>query len=133
MARLTNFNPPHVNSPHVVFEDRGDPGANDYTLGAPLITDGTWYDLDLSAIVPAGAKAVVLAVSVKDDVVGNNIQFRNNGNTDEFNKSVVAAYAANITSYADVIVACDAQRIIEYKGNDTVFVSISVTIKGWFI
>jgi hypothetical protein len=50
---------------------------DDFTIGAPFIADGALYpnQLDLSAIVPAGAKAVKLMIGV--DVASELILFAN--------------------------------------------------------
>ena len=115
------------------FVDRGDPSSVDFSVG-DFTTDSTWRDLDLSSIVPVGAVAVLLHVIVKDDVTNSQMLFRRNGNSNVWNRSVVATQAANISIFADIIVSCDSNRVIEYNGITAVaFTTISVIVKGWYI
>lgn len=114
-----------------VYEDRGDPAAYDFDEG-DLTTDGTWRDLDLSGIVPAGAKTVQLFVIVIDDTVGRNFQFRKNGNSNEYNHTVARSYVANVASYCDMTVSCDTDRKIEYKASNVAWSGIGIVVRGWW-
>jgi len=55
------------------FVDRGDPAADDYTQ-ATLTSDGTYYDLDLSAIVPAGASRFTIVRREMNTAHGLDLQ-----------------------------------------------------------
>lgn len=114
-----------------VFADRGDPAANDYAV-ADLTTDGAWHDLDLSSIVPAGAKAVLLYVQILDNAASSLIVFRKNGIANSANAGVVSMQVANITNRADIIVACDTNRVIEYLATNTTWTSIGICVRGWW-
>lgn len=114
------------------FFDRGDPASDDWTQ-ADLTTDATWRDLDLSAIVPAGAKAVLFSVGVKDGVVDSDLRFRKNGNTDIYNRAIVRTLVANVYTMQDIVVACDTDRIIEYNGDNLTFTNINIVVKGWWL
>ena len=113
------------------FVDRGDPTAVDYTL-ASFTADATWRDKDLSAIVPVGAKSVVFAVRVNDAAVGTKAMFRKNGMTNAINVSTITTQVAATDFYADLIVACDSSRVIEYN-IAAAMDAINLTVKGWFI
>ncbi|KKN03290.1 hypothetical protein LCGC14_1109260, partial [marine sediment metagenome] len=117
------------------FIDRGDPdlsgsGHADY-LESDLTLDGTWNDLDLSAIVSAGAAAVLLAVQIKDNLVGPEIEFRENGDTNIYNRSRARTVISNVYFGYDLIVAVDGNRVIEYKGNPGID-NIFIIIRGWW-
>jgi len=111
------------------FHDRGDPGAYDKD---DFTTDGDWHDWDLSAIVPAGAKAVLLRIMLQDDAVASWLQFRENGNSNAYNYIIVRTQVANVVIDADAICSCDSDRVIEYRGADLAFTSTRVIVKGWW-
>ena len=113
------------------FTDRGDPASNDFSVG-DFTTDGTWRDLDLSSIVPEGAIAVAISLRLIDNAVDSEFQLRKNGNSNARNRSVVATQIANVSIWADMIVACDSNRIIEYMGTNTSFSTINIVVKGWW-
>jgi len=114
------------------YIDRGDHSAHDFSVG-DLTTNGAWHDLDLSSIVPAGAKAVLLMVGMSDDAANRIVVFRKNGNTNTFNMSSISNHVTNIPNYGDLIVPCDTNRIIEYLADNATFTSININVKGWFI
>ncbi len=113
------------------FVDRGDPTAVDYTLTS-FTADETWRDKDLSAIVPAGAKAVVLAVRVNDAAAGTKAMFRKNGNSNAINVSTITTQVASLDKFEDLIVACDGSRVIEYN-IAAAMDAIDVKVKGWYV
>jgi hypothetical protein len=114
------------------FVDRGDPSAHDFAVG-DLTTDGSWHDLDLSGIVPAGAKAVLLGVQVIDDTVNVGIGFRRHGNSYGINAGYFMEIVANGNLRGTLIVPCDSNRVIEYLANNNIFSTINITVMGWFI
>jgi len=113
-----------------ITADRGDPAAVDFAVG-DLTTDGTWRDLDLSGVVPAGAILVVLSVLITSSVGTDKISFRKNGNSNAVNIGTVIAQNLG-TNAGDIIVACDTNRVIEYATtNSAHFTVINITVKGW--
>ena len=91
-----------------------------------------WADYDLSALIPAGAKAVVIeAVGY-----GNNgyitVGVRKNGSATAWNVFSVESITTNsaFTSYT-TIVECDANRIIEIIAS--VATNVKFYLKGYFI
>lgn len=114
------------------FVDRGDAAANDFTL-ADLTADSAYHDLDLSSIVPAGAKAVVLKLAIMDTATTNRILIvRKNGNTNAINIFQTRTQVANIYNDTTGIIPCDSSRVIEYSvTTGTDFAVIHVL--GWFI
>jgi hypothetical protein len=111
------------------FVDRGDPAASDYTALSP----GNWIALDLSGIVPAGAKSVVLRVGIGYTEAGKKIMFRKKGNVNAINISEITTQVANGSITQDVIVACDDNRMIEYKLDIGTIIAEWVIIKGWWL
>jgi hypothetical protein len=114
------------------YVDRGDPVNYDFTLG-DFTTDATWRDLDLSAVVPAGAVLVLLACSLEDNASGSIMLWRKNGNTNNVARDGQRTQVQNAKIEDSVIVACDSNRVIEYYGTNTAFTAINVTIIGWWI
>lgn len=115
--------------PH--FHDRGDPAAWDWRL-VNLTEDGAWHDLDLSAIVPAGAKAVLLRVRYSADAITHNAKFRKNGNANVYNMGILYASVANIFMMQDIVCACDSNRVIEYLLTSPNTTACDICIKGWW-
>lgn len=114
------------------YYDRGDPAAFDFTVDS-FTTDGTWRDLDLSAIVPSGAVLVLLFVQVTDDAVNSWISFRANGNANTINAPSLRTQVANQINEAQIIVPLDAGRVIEYCGKNLAFAAINVVVCGWWL
>lgn len=114
------------------YTDRGDPAAYDWTL-AELIEDGAYHDLDLSAIVPAGAKAVSLFVLYKASATAMAVRFRKNGNTNANNRGQVTSAVANLPITGDITVACDNNRVIEYFLSSPQTTLCIITVKGWWM
>ena len=52
--------------------NRGDPDAYDFTLG-DFIRDSAWHDLDLSAIIPVGTRAIIFNTQLQSTTT--NISF----------------------------------------------------------
>lgn len=120
-----------LNDIYPQFHDRGDPSTYDWT-DADLTTDGTWRDLDLSSIVPAGAKAVLLRVQAKDDVEQIILRFRKKGNTNDVNVAIMGVHIANVTMQNNLIVNCDANRIIQYNAANYDWTFIYISVGGWW-
>jgi len=114
------------------YVDRGDPAAYDFAVG-DFTTDGTWNDLDLSGIVPAGAKAVHLFMVLVDDAAGSLLLFRKKGNTSIFNVAGGSTQVVGVDFDCDIIVSCDANRVIGYYGSNLAFTTINLVVKGWWI
>lgn len=114
------------------YVDRGDPSAWDFTK-ADLTTDGAWHDLDLSAIVPAGAKLILITVMCNEDAVNKWFYLRQKGNSNDFNRSAIRQQVANLANEAVMMVSCDQNRKIQYLATNTVWTVIYIEVRGWFI
>lgn len=114
------------------FVDRGDPAAVDYITG-DFTKDNTWYELDLSGVVPAGAKAVAITIVVFTTAVGSELSFRRAGNLRTINKATIMTQVANIFLANDLVIAVDSDRKIEYRASVATWVVINVSVKGWWL
>lgn len=114
-----------------VFTDRGDPDSYDFRV-ADFTTNDNWYDLDLSSIVPSGAKAVVFTYWLEDDVVSSRIYFRKNGNSYSRAVGKARVIVADQEHWGTIIVPCDSNRIIEYRATNTTFTRLDIVVTGWF-
>lgn len=113
------------------YLDRGDIAALDYTQ-ATLTQDGAWHSLDISSIVGAGRRLVLLRVRVLDGEVGKKGAFKTNGDVNAVNSSEIYTHVANVINEADMWVFTDTAGIIEYLFSNVVFTSILVAVRGWF-
>jgi len=114
------------------FIDRGDPTIWDYTK-AHFTTDGAWHEFDLSAIVPAGAVAVLFLLRIQDDATDSYYCFRRNGNTRTYNCSRGGTWVANVFGYADHVCPLSSDRKIDYLFKNVVFTNIDFVVKGWWL
>lgn len=113
------------------FVDRGQMPAFDYTL-ANFTTDGTWRDLDLSSIVPSGARAVVLRIQIGDNLINQGFSLRQNGDTGYGECNLITQVANQYIESQDVV-SCDTNRIIEYFAANTTWTTISIYVCGWYL
>lgn len=114
------------------FVDRGDPAAVDFD-NVSLTADGTWRDLDLSAIVPAGAKAVLLAIDINDTLIARVARFRRAGNVNTKNVSEINMQVSGIEITADLVCPVSAARHIEYNLTFAAWIKTDLTVKGWWL
>lgn len=114
------------------FYDRGDPAVYDKAVG-DFTKDGAWHDWDLSSIVPAGAKLVLLQGHVEGAGTDWAIWFRKNGQTNEINHGEMETLRANVERCRMMVVACDDDRIIEYKADNVAWVTLDIVVRGWWI
>jgi hypothetical protein len=114
-----------------MFVDRGDPAAVD-KVKTDLTTDAAWNDLDLSAIVPAGAAAVLLKTRLQSADPGDKIRYRKKGNTNEINACGCEALRANVLRTRMGITAIDANRVIQYNADNIVWTQLDIVVRGWW-
>lgn len=113
-----------------IFIDRGDPANVDWAL-EDFTADGAWHDLDLTSVVPAGASAVAFACVIFNTIEGKTIAFRTNGNSNSCNTSLVSNVAVGVISQ-DIIIAPDANGVIEYNTTAGGWLSLNLSVKGWW-
>lgn len=88
--------------------------------------------MDLSAIVPAGAKAIAMTVHVGNTVTGINMAFRKKGNSNTFNTATTYGSVAGYNYWYDIVVPCDSNRFIQYIIESASINLADVVIKGWW-
>ena len=94
--------------PAVNFVDRGNTAAVDFDAG-DLTDDGTFNELDLSSIVPAGATWVLLRCQINHSVVNFGLFFRKGGATTGAGECAgIRTQDANVTNMGNLLVALDS-------------------------
>jgi len=114
-----------------MYIDRGDPAAYDKAK-EDLTIDGAWHDWDVSTIVPAGAKAVLLIGHLEGNAIDWKINFRKKGNSNEINHADMETIRANVTRHRSVIVSVDVDRIIEYNADNQAWTELNLSVRGWW-
>ena len=127
MPLLSKINGQPIDGQHAT---KGDATGLDFQYPG-LTDDGAWHDLDLSSIVPVGAVAVLLRVGLQGDSNNKKARFRRNGNSNDHTVSVQETVVADVNQYAEHVIACDANRIIEYKLNTVD--GCNIWILGWWL
>lgn len=119
--------------------DRGDPSSVDFTKSS-LTLDGSFRDLDLSSIIPTGAKTAILRVTIttSNTAIGDGglLKFRKKGNTNVINSATIDIFsqsAITVINGRDILVSLDTGRVLEYTGAEygNGMSSISITVAGW--
>ncbi len=121
----------HVTKAHG-FYDRGDPASVDYVKG-DLVLDGTWQDLDLSGIIPVGAVAGLLHVTVEGNSATWSAIFRKKGNVNEINHAHIESFRANVERSRSLTVFLDSSRVCQYKADNVAWTTFSIAVVGWHI
>lgn len=114
-----------------MYVDRGEALGYDFQKG-DLTTDATWRELDLSSLVPKGAKAVLLRVDITDDLTTSVFSMRKCGNTETYNSEKRFTKHANFLRYCAFIVACDVNRKVDYWATAVEWTTINIIVRGWW-
>ena len=114
----------------VKYVDRGDPAAWDF-IKTDLTLNGTWQELDLSAIVPVGVTEVFMHVGIDNASANKTFELRKNGRANAISVVLMRTQVADLTIFNDFLISCDADRKIEYKAVDVVWTSIYIVVTGW--
>jgi len=112
--------------------DRGDLAAYDWTTGV-FTTDALWHPLDCSAKVPVGTTHILFNLVVKDDLTSQHFFLRKYGNANNYNAGRLYTMVANEWAVQMMIVACDADRKVEYVAANTTWANIYLTVLGYFV
>ena len=110
---------------------------NQAALAAIGNVANTWYDLDCSGIVPAGATAIYFKMIVQADWAGWQSEWRKNGETSVNPGKTFWTRARHDNTPHEfyVVIGCDSNRKVEFNcitsgvGN---WNGYDVTILGWF-
>ena len=120
-----------LNRRHDIFVDRGDPSGYDFTA-VDFTLDAAWHDLDLSGVVPAKAKAVVIRLVAKNAAAQKNVSFKKRGNTNDYNIFRLYTQVADGSIENQFITPIDVNRFIEYQASAGAWTVLSLVISGWF-
>jgi len=111
---------------------RDDPASADFDL-TDFPTQDTWYDLDLSNIIPVRTKAVSLAVTAISSEAAGTLYFRKKGFTNVIEGNTLQCKVANKKETGILIIPCDDTRTIQGFISNVTFTSIDIVITGWFV
>ena len=115
-----------------VFISRGDPAGWDFTQ-ATLTADGARHEMDLSAIIPAGASAVSLRLGVRHSAIGKSFYVYPHGTVNVFNAIRCLNQVSNISIEIDGVISLDSTRKVDYLLTNIVWDSVYVAVKGWWL
>lgn len=113
------------------FVHRTNPATPDITQ-ATLTFDQTWRSINLSAIVPALAKAVILSVRGKDATAGSAFRLRTVTDTEENGRMQIRMQSINYDELQQCIIALTPALTVGYWGS-TGFDTVEITVVGWFV
>lgn len=113
------------------FHDRGDPAAVDFVL-ANFEVDGNWHELDLSAIIPDGAKAVLFRADFEATTIEKAVWFRKPGNTNTINMSIPWTQVATAEKKEDYTCPISTDRKLEYNFRPAAWLKFDFVVKGWW-
>lgn len=115
------------------YVDRGDPASFDRTLNDWTV-DTAWHDWDLSAIVGAGSRLVVIAFDCRNTANWNNWYFRKNGNSNAINVDGVHVAISNVHYTGTFMVETDSSGVVEYLlDNDSTWNVLNACVRGWWV
>lgn len=108
---------------------------------ADLTLDSTERELDLSSIIPANAKSVLLRMlfSANDSAIGNSgaLSFAKDTFTNNANVAGISAMnsntSANLIEFRDITIFVDDDRKVKYYGYEggDGFEAVSIYVGGW--
>jgi len=118
---------------------RGNASDVDFEL-SDLTLDAGEYNLDLSSIIPSGAKYALLHIdsTTETNAVGDGglVSFYKDASSGE-NRSTVGDRCSNTSvpglAYADIWVSLQTARLIRYSGAEfgSGFATFNITVGGW--
>ena len=114
-----------------MYVDRGDPVGFDFNSAA-FTKDATWRELNISAIIPVSAKAILLEFDIETVNREKHIRIRKYGNANEANHQDIETFNGGIHQSGSVIVAVDHNRIIEYNIDTATWTELDMVIRGWW-
>jgi len=93
--------------------------------------DGNWNDLDLSAIVPVGAKVVHFNLIIGHLSAAQIIIFRKKGHTFIHNEVITYTQVNSKIISHSFFVGCDTDRVVQYKALDPTWIVVDLYVHGW--
>lgn len=112
------------------YTDHGDVAAYDKTLG-DFVCNSTWYELDLSGIVGAANRLVLISLQIEADSPGKEFGLRTNGYSNNFNRTILRTQVADVLFRGDVWVYTDASGKLQYIAVTANWTTINLAVRGW--
>lgn len=114
-----------------MFVDRGDPATFDFDKD-DFTKDGTWRNIDISAIIPVSAKAILIGLETETPIANKEIIFRKYGNSNPDNHCGAQTLSANKLRHSGCVVAVDNNQRLDYKIDSATWTTLDVLIRGWW-
>lgn len=114
-----------------MFVDRGDPADYDFEIG-DFTQDDAWHTLSLAALITLGAKLILFDFDYRNIAANRHIVLRKNGQSNNINHAQVHTRVAAQDDHAMMVVAPDANRVIEYKVSTAGWAHINASVRGWW-
>ena len=114
------------------FVFRGDNPSWDFT-GGDLVIDNAWHKLDLSAIVPENAVAVLLKVNLKATIAGKKFDLQRGDQLLAINTCALWTQVPDLTIGGVFVIPCTEGRWIRYKANVATWNTLNLNVNGWWL
>ena len=111
---------------------RGIVSAADFR-SSDLTKDGTERTLDLSALVPAGAKFVLLGISIVSTTVGNELLIKEAGQAEYYGDWRFICHVASQPHMARQWFALGFARELKYLASSGTWVTVNISVLQWKI
>jgi len=108
-----------------IFVKRGD---SNWDISS-LTHDSNWHELDISSVVSADAKSVLLAVEINDSTTNRQVALRQNGYT--YVEGELRVLVSNVSNNAHFVIGLDADKKIEYYVSSGVN-QVRMKVLGWY-
>lgn len=115
------------------YIDRGDPSGYDFITGN-FTKDWTWRELDLSGIIPKGAKAACIKI-VSEVATVNYGQFylRKHGNSEGIAVPGLIHRIPDLGIVTNLVVALDVDAKVDYIAENVTWTILSLVVIGWWM
>lgn len=114
------------------FVDRGSSNFFDFAVG-DFTKDSGWHLLNVSGIVPDGARCVLYRVQLKNNLVGKNVFFRPPGHAGTATGWQFKNRIANVAWWGEFCVPIGDVRFVEYWMTAGGWTVINLKIAGWWL
>ena len=114
-----------------MYVDRGDPAAYDFDIN-DFTLDAAWHDLDLSALIPLGAKSVLFDFDFTNSSANRHVALKKGGQTNDFNHVETHTRVAAQDDHSQMVVAVGPNRIIQYNISAAGWSAMNATLCGWW-
>jgi len=114
------------------FVDRGYASSRDFEL-ADFIRDENFHELDLSAIIPATAKGIYIALAMSADTAGKRGTFSPSGNAFDYNYERRMTQVAAQMIHTGLTLPIRTPQKIWYRFDIANWSIINFTTLGWWL